>query len=186
MTGAIGTILQHIGSLFRWWVQIMPWEQGVRVWLGKHVRLIGPGMHLRIPFLHRIYKQTTRVRVVALAPQTVTSKDGETITVTLAIGYTIDDVLRLYQSVHDPEKTLCNMALAEVARVVSAWRAEGCDPADLAKAVADSLDLERFGLGSKYVRVVGWARVRTYRLIQDSCWQQNDLNLDLHEGQQRQ
>ena len=45
------------------WVTIAPWEQGLRVRLGRRVKLLGAGVHLRLPVLDVLYIQTVRTRI---------------------------------------------------------------------------------------------------------------------------
>ena len=64
-------LLKQIGQIFRWWVIVAPWEQGLRVRAGKHVLLLKPGLHVRIPYIDQVFIQSSRLRIVHLAMQTV-------------------------------------------------------------------------------------------------------------------
>ena len=162
--------LRSITGLFRWWVVVMPWESAVRVWLGRHSMILGPGVHLRVPVLHAIYKQSVRLRVMNLTVQTVTTRDGKTVTLSAAVAFVISDILRLYESVHDFGNSLGNLALSAIAEYVQAHDGSDCVPGKIQAAAAEAIDGARFGLSEMQVFITDFAFVRTYRLISDQRW----------------
>lgn len=58
-------ILRSFWRCFIWWVVIQPWEQGIRVRLGKKRVRLEPGIHFRIPYLDAVFKQSNRLRWAA-------------------------------------------------------------------------------------------------------------------------
>ena len=76
----------------------MPWEQGIRVTLGKKLTLMNEGVYLKLPLVHKVYVQEKRLRVMSMPMQTVTTADGHPITISLAVGYSIKDIVRLYNT----------------------------------------------------------------------------------------
>lgn len=176
----IGQIFDFIQRLFVWWVSIMPWERAVHVRLGKKVKILEQGMHLRIPFIDRVYIQTVRMRVIQLPPQTVTTLDGKTITITMNMGYVIDDILKLYQTLYHADQTIGNMIQGVMANEVYKRDLINCVPLELETAVTNAVKGDDYGLTFRYINVTGFAVVRVYRLIQDGYWSQmsNDLQTD--------
>lgn len=55
-----------------------PWEAALRVRLGRRVVMLGPGFHLRIPFLDRTFVRSVRLRTISDSGQTVVTQDGDT------------------------------------------------------------------------------------------------------------
>lgn len=57
------------GAIFRFfrqfqiWVVVAPWEQAVRVRLGKHLSVLNAGVHLKLPFADLVYLQSVRLRI---------------------------------------------------------------------------------------------------------------------------
>jgi regulator of protease activity HflC (stomatin/prohibitin superfamily) len=168
--GELIGLLRSATEIFRWWVTIAPWESAVRVRLGNRVAVLGPGVHLRIPYVDDVFQQSVRMRIATVPTQTVTTWDNRTLTLGATIGFQIVDVLRLYQTLHHPEGTIVNMVLEAIAGEVARTPASELQPASLAHRAASELDLERFGLGAVTVRITDFAFVRTYRLIQDQRW----------------
>lgn len=163
---ALQELFRNFGSLFRWWVIVAPWEQAVRVRLGKHVVLLEAGCHLRIPFADRIFRQSVRRRFTGVPTQTVTTKDGKTVTVGGGLAYSIVDVLRLYSTLHDAEDVIQTEANAAVARFVSAHDLTDCLPPSIEAHVGAHMDLEQYGLEAGDFCVTDFAVARTYRVIQ--------------------
>lgn len=175
----IKQLLQGIQSALTWWVTVAPWEQAIRVRAGKHVRLLRAGIHARVPILDRVYRQSTRRRVTTLPPQTLTTKDGKSLTLGLTLGYRIVDLMRLYETLHHAEGTIMAMALGSAARFVMAHEA-GFDPVALCSEVERGLGLERYGLADVDISLANHAVVRTYRFITGDAdvWSSGADNLD--------
>ena len=151
--------------MFTWLVVVTPWEQVVRVRAGRRVRVLGAGMYLRIPFVDRLYRQSTRRRLSIIPAQTVTTKDGKAITIGAAVGYSITDLLQLYESIHDAADTI----ECEVSAVASEYFATHtfaeCTPTAVAQHMRSTLDLSRYGLGDTEFHITNFAAVRTLRVI---------------------
>lgn len=60
----IGQLIEFIQRMFVWWVIVQPWEKGIHVRMGKRVKVLNEGIHLRIPFIDQVNIQTTRLRVM--------------------------------------------------------------------------------------------------------------------------
>lgn len=165
--GVINTIVEFIAKLLQWWFIVTPWEQGIRVRFGSRVKLVSAGIYFKIPFLDRVYIQTTRLRMANTPMQTVTTRDGHAITLKLSISYLITDVLQLYKSLYHPEMTLDSMALSISSEYLRSKNIIDVDLEELEKLISRKIDVEGYGLGSLTVKVITFAAVRTYRLIQD-------------------
>lgn len=167
---AVRELLNALRGLLVWWVIVAPWEQALRVRLGKHVTLLGTGVHLRVPGIDRIYRQSVRQRTADLRTQTLTTSDGHTVTLAGTIRYAIGDIERLYETLHHAEATIIDLAAGAIAEEVASRTRFGLAPERLAQAVNERLDLERFGLADGRVYITDFAFVRTFRLIQDQRW----------------
>jgi regulator of protease activity HflC (stomatin/prohibitin superfamily) len=163
-------LLKNASPIFQWWVIIAPWEFALRVRLGKHVAKLGPGVHLRIPFVDAVYKQSVRLRVSVLPMKTTMSKDRKPLTIAGTLGYSIADIEKLYQTLHHAEDTLVNVARNVLSDIATATDSEQLRPELLAKVATDRISFERYGLKGVEVRVTDFAFVRTYRFISDSQW----------------
>lgn len=174
----IKDFIEYITQTFKLWVIIQPWERAIRVRSGKYQKLLKEGVHFRIPFFDSVYVQTTRLRVVSMPPQTVTSTDGQTITAIATIGYSIESIEKLYNTLYHPETTIANMAMGAIAEYIQIHTAKDCRASDIEKYVLSSLNSEDHGIKYEYCKMTGFAIARTIRLIQDSAWTYEGLTLD--------
>ena len=172
----IKELLEYLLKIFRWWVSVLPWERGLRIRLGKNVKLLVPGFHFRFPFIDTVYIQTVRLRTVTIPPQTITTKDGQTLTITLVVGYSIEDIEKLFNSVHQPEATICNICSGEASDYVS--QNNTCSPRILQEELLKKVVGLDYGIKFEYLKVTGYAIVKTFRLIQDNNWTPDNLNIN--------
>lgn len=118
--------------------QVAPFEQGVVLRFGKHVKTVGPGPKFKIPLIDRVYrvpterqlKQEFGFRTVALDQRSVYDKEGygeEALMLTgdLALAevewvvqYRIVDPLAFLFEVRDVEQTIRAVSEAEMRGVV--------------------------------------------------------------------
>lgn len=161
-------IVQAFWRLFVWWVVVQPWELGLLVRLGKHRHRLTPGIWFRIPYVDLIYKQSVRLRYTTMTPQTVTTRDGHTITMSGQLGYAIVDIDRLYDTLHQAENALRAMVQGAVAEYVHTHELWECSPNKVEDGAAAALDLTPFGLEFRTFQLTTFCRVRTYRLIMDT------------------
>lgn len=157
------SIIRQFFSELKFWLIIAPWEQAVLVRCGKHVRVLDGGMYFRCPIIDSVYIQSIRQRVATLNRQTVTLTDGRAITFSACIGYSVNDVLKLYQSVHHAEGTIINMVRAEVASDIMKHNTP-----DMVRVLAKlEPTFKSYGLAGMELYFTEYAACRTYRLIGD-------------------
>lgn len=171
----IGDLVTQLKRAFSWWIIIAPWEQAVRVrvlpkWLfgskgGVRQKVLTGGMHSRIPYLDRIFKQSIRMRVSSMPPQTLTTLDGKTLTIQAVLGYEISDIEKLYQKLHDAEDTVRSLASAAIAEYVNTHTSSECTPRLVEQEANKAFSLRKYGISSTKIDVITFAYVRTYRLI---------------------
>lgn len=164
----MGWLSQIFGFLksFQFWFVVAPWESALRVRFGKQAKSLGPGPHWRVPFIDRVFVQPVRLRTISDTGQTVTTKDGDVLTLSLAIAYAVEDIAKLYNSVNNPECTLLTQMQGLVAEVISTTDRRDLSPALIERTVAQKLPSTEWGLGQLRLMVTTFAFVRVYRLMQ--------------------
>lgn len=164
------TWLQGLVRPIKPFCTVTPWEQGVRVRFGKHVDLLGPGMHWKLPFLDSVTVLPIRVRVASMPTQTAMTRDGKAVSIGLALQYQIEDVERVFRSVHHPEQTLTFWVQGAVGDLIRTLDAGEITPERVRSAVVQQIDAHSMGLGAFQVFVTDLAIVKTYRLLRDDRW----------------
>lgn len=169
---------------FRLWFLVMPWEQAVRIRLGKHKSVLEEGWHWRLPFIDRVYIQNTRLKGDTLAAQTMATIDGKTLTVGLMVLFSVGDILKVYETMDQPEDIIANLISGYAAEYVRERQSADVTPKGLEDAIMDRMDLSSSGLTNVQVRVADFAFVRTFRFIQGNRYshtQTVDMDRELRD-----
>lgn len=166
MTTWLSQILNAFSAPFKWWIIIAIWERGLRIRLGKTVKELSPGIHLRIPWLDRIYVQSIRLRTISAGGQTISSKDGKVICLGWALQFSLDDIKKLYDSIANPEATLRALVQSQIAECIHTTVINDITPKSIEMKI--NKDIQQFkdwGLGQLKCFITAFAIVRTYRII---------------------
>lgn len=161
---------EYLFKSLKIWVIVQPWEAGIRVRNGKHIKKLTKGIFFKLPYFDSVYVQEVRLRVREMPMQTLTSKDGKTLTINSSMGYSIHDIEKLYNTLYRPEMTLQSIAMSGIAEVVSETNIDDISPKLLEKKVIGKLKADDYGLTYEFFKVSNFAIVQTYRLIQDQSW----------------
>jgi hypothetical protein len=161
----IRELIEQFVKMFSWMIVVAPWEQALRIRLGKYVRLLPKGFYFRIPFMDRIYRQSIRWRLDTIRPQTLTTLDNKPVTISSVVGYCIDDLLQLYNTLENPTSTIESRVMAEISKYMTGNNLEECSPDKIEKHLMKVISLEDYGLKDQHFAITSFAVVRTYRLI---------------------
>lgn len=163
---ALNTILHTIGKLFRWFVIVAPWQQGIRVRLGRRQKRLDPGWYIVIPFIDRVYIQCTRARSVIVHQMTVTTQDGHIATVAGYYTFNVANIVTLYQTLQSAEDVLSARAAQLITEYVQSSPLASMSPKQLKRFVDESMNAEAFGLGNAEFSISTYAiPPRTIRLM---------------------
>lgn len=171
--------LEYIFNAIKVWVIVQPWENGLRVRNGKKVKKLKGGIFFRLPYFDSIYIQEIRLRVTETPMQTLTSSDNQTITLNSSFGYVITDLEKLYNTLYQPEKTLQNIVMSELANIVWKSNMKEVSPEIMENKILSILDEEDhdYGVKFEYFKITNFAIVKTLRLIQDQSWISEGLDM---------
>lgn len=181
MSGFIA-LLQGALSSIRMWVVVAPWEQGLRVRFGKRAKLLRSGFHWTLPFVDRVHRVSVRVRMIADNGLTVMSKDGKPVTINLAMQFSVRDALCLFNEVANPEATIVMRAAAGAAKYIANTPLSEITHDAVERAARVSVP-ETWGLSDVDVRVLSFASVRTYRIMQHEYRSLSGLDEQLMDRQ---
>lgn len=125
--------IQSILGLFQFWEVLDEYESGVVFTLGRPRRaehVIGPGLHWLLPFgVEKVVSYNTGLNCNAFQAQTITTKDGRSVSVTPNCIWKVRDVYKLAVEVEDDEQVMYSHVRMLVADTVrdSTW-ADMTDP----------------------------------------------------------
>lgn len=134
--GLLGTVIDsgHRGVLFR---------------LGRVRRVLEPGFHPLLPWVHQVRKVHTRSHTIDLRRQRATTADGFVYDIDVNVVYTISDPVRSLVEVDDLTRGITVAASVAAQELVRARRREGLRAReDLDEALTDALAerLARWGV----------------------------------------
>lgn len=165
-------LLQWLISLGRlilpFWI-LEPDEGGVRTFCGRFPKTLKPGFHPVCPILGRIREIPVKEQVLDIRSQSLTTKDGQSVSVGVSVAYEVLDPYRAICEVQDWDKSLANEALGCVGDYVSAHEyAQLLNADDMSKSVRDSLRATAtrdWGLKINRVRRSDFAKSKAIRLM---------------------
>lgn len=163
-------LLQYLFNAIKIWVIIQPWEQAVRTRGGKNQKLLNSGIYFKIPYFDSIFVQETRLRICDMPMFTATTKDDKSITIGLTIGYSLEDISKMYNTLFHPETTIRNIATSEMCSIIYNSNMLDIKPIELESKILEYLKTLDYGMKFQSVKINNFAIVRTYRLIQDRNW----------------
>lgn len=158
---------------FVFWYMIEPWQQCLRVRAGKHVKRIGPGFHIRIPYIDSIHVEHSRYRTCLCAPQTLTTADNKILVCSVATGHSLGDIFKLYNTLSSADDTINQTVSSFVADYVSRTNSADLKVEELSDSLTSMLskEFEQYGLDNVTVRIQDFAYIKAFRLIQDQRFQ---------------
>jgi regulator of protease activity HflC (stomatin/prohibitin superfamily) len=110
--------------MFRFWVIMEPFERGIVLRLGLHVRTIGPGLHWVWPLhVETVIHDNVVTRTSTLNPQSLTTADGDTVVIGAVITSHIEDIEKAILGVEGVDHALMDACYGAVGEVVarSTW-----------------------------------------------------------------
>jgi hypothetical protein len=182
---SFAAFLSNLSVPFQWWVVVAPWERAVRARGGKHASVLGPGLHLKIPFLDRVSLVSVRTRMLSSTGQTMRLRDGRSVTVNIAVQFSIADVLRLFETISNPETTILLSAQAAVARAMLSQDGESVTAQRVEEIAGAAMPGAEWGLGDVRVWVTSFVQAKTYRLMMHEYTQTSGLDQVLSSDDDR-
>lgn len=154
---------------FVFWVIVEPWEQALRVRLGKSVRGLPPGVHLRIPYVDTVHKQSSRYRTAVCPSQTLTTSDNHTVVCSFAVGYALADIFKLYNTLFSANETIVTTVASFVSDKVANTARADLSAVHISQQLTEQLSTEfdKYGLKNVTIRLQDFAFIRAFRIIQD-------------------
>ena len=122
----LNQLIELLLSIFPRLQFLLPNEAGIRVTLGSRVRSIGPGYWWYWPLVQQISYGCVAPQVLDLPTQTVWTKDGKQITISLTIRFSVVDIEKALLKIHDFDSALQNLARGAMAEYINQHTLEEC------------------------------------------------------------
>jgi len=162
--------LIDFAKTLRPWVIVAPWEQGVRVRCGRYTRVLNAGFYFKIPILDKVYVLPTRRQFVNLPPLDI-EVGKSPLTLAMIVGFNIEDVEKVLNSVTQPEDAVADMVASFAARYVREHMSEGQGSiGEMEERAAKDLANRIPGLSNISVTTTMLCRDKRLRLIMAQQW----------------
>jgi membrane protease subunit HflK len=148
-------------------VVIDQFERGVVLRLGKYHRTLTPGLHPKAPLIDHVLTVEAVQTTIRIQPQTLTTADGVSVTVSAVVQYEIRDPKLFLLDVWEPRDAVRDIILAEVKRAVSVhiWPELNDEGIEREALHACRRQLKTYGVHVKRFVFADLGRIRTIRLI---------------------
>ncbi|NEP15175.1 MAG: paraslipin [Symploca sp. SIO1A3] len=124
--------------------------------LGQYKRKLDPGLNFIIPFVDRIaVEETTRERVLDIAPQPAITKDNVSVEVNAVVYWRVLDLERAYYEVEDVEDAIGNLVITTLRSAIGHQELDETYSSreEINKTLLNELDKATVSWGVKVLRV---------------------------------
>lgn len=165
----IDIIVQWINDILPM-VIIPSYEEGVRLSFGKFKKVLGPGLHFKLPFVDEIVRHHVVVTTLSLPAQSLYTLDKQNFVVKGVIKYKIADVKTFLLEVYDAQDALSDITLSIIKNIIVSLPAEKCIDPELDSLLTKKVRVEakKWGVEIQQVTLTDVAPIRSFRLINDT------------------
>lgn len=168
--GMLETLLQFIGDKLGTLspvVVIDQFEKGVLLRLGKYNKTLEPGLHGKLPIIDAVLTVEAVQTTLRIQPQTLTTKDGVTVTTSAVLRYEIHDPKSFLLDVWEGRDAVNDIALAEIKQTVTDSNWEDLRKSEAEKEIIKNIrrSIKDYGVAVKKFGFADLARMKTIRLV---------------------
>lgn len=169
----IGYIIDIIKSI---WFSLIPcyvineFEHGIVLRFGSWYKDIEVGFHWKIPFVDSVLKCRNTVTTMSIQNQTLTTLDGEQITIEAIVKYKINNAKKYLLEVEDTTDAINDITQGKIKEIVTnkTWNeVRLLQDAEIKEAV--SIETIKWGIKVYYITITSLAKARVYKLINDNA-----------------
>lgn len=167
--------LARFAADLKFFVVVQPWERAVRVRFGKRLTVLSPGWNLRIPIVDQCHIMNSKLRVADTGALTLTTMGGKVLTVSMTIGFCIDDPVAALLQFQHPENSFAAVASSELASAVSSMD----EPK--VHVLEQTVSAALIGIAPykiSFVRIRDFAYVKAFRILQEQSYRGAGLQLE--------
>lgn len=154
----------------KFWVVIDHFNAGVRLRLGKPKGVLYSGLHWKIPFMDEILIHMIKTRTLDLSRQSITTKDGEAVTIEATIKFDVSDVETLLLEVNSAEDALGDMTKGIIRKVLMGMEWQECNDGEADKRITSRAKTEgvKWGINVSSVTITSMVKGRVLRIFGDN------------------
>jgi regulator of protease activity HflC (stomatin/prohibitin superfamily) len=167
----IDVVLQFIDDILPF-VVVEHYNRGVRLRFGKNKGVLEPGFHWKIPFADSILTHMVKTTTMGLFPQTVTTKDGQSVVVCAVVKYEVDNVEQLLLEVNDPVDAVSDMTKGIIRDTLITTNWSECNDPEIVRQIRDKAAREasKWGIKIRAVTLTDLAVMKSLRILNNPLY----------------
>jgi len=116
-------LIQWIGEALVPFVIILPYQEAVRIRLGKFQATLAPGIHWRIPIADSVLHENVVARTTHITGLSTTTSDGKAIGFDAVVTYRISDIKKALLEVEDVKDAVADTCAGQMGTTLadSSW-----------------------------------------------------------------
>lgn len=146
---------------------IQPYEQGVRIRLGKFSEVLDPGLHWKAPFaIDYIHKEHVVPKTDRLSSMATTTVDGRAVAFDAVITYRINDIRKAALEVEDVRDSIADACAGVIGTALAGATWESIRTGEVADGLTTACRKRgwKWGIEIQAVQLTGISLVRNLRL----------------------
>jgi regulator of protease activity HflC (stomatin/prohibitin superfamily) len=150
-------------------VIIKEYDKGAFFRFGKYKKIIGPGLHFKIPFIDSIDNHTVVTTTMTLPAQSVVTKDGISVVIKAQIKYEIEDLSVFAVKVYDAIDAISDMTCGIIFQNIKNKTYQEACTSDLNKLITSGAKREakQWGINIEKITVTDFSQMRSIRLFNE-------------------
>lgn len=162
VSGRIFDTIMKFLNMFRFWVVLNVYEKGIILRLGEFHKVVGPGIHWRLPFnIDTLCWQNVRQQTTDSWEMSLTCKDGVNLTVSFDMVFEVFDVEKVILTVHEWQKVAYTTGKIVLAQIIESKRYQETLHSTFTEEVRNALNVILAPMGINVVRIGITDKVRT-------------------------
>ena len=148
-------------------VVVDDFEGGVILRFGRYHREIRPGLHWKFPLIDNAMVTSVVTTTMALPPQTLTTRDDQTIVLSAIVKYDISDVRTYLLDIWDSADVINDLTLGAIREVVASIDYAELRGNQIEEQVLNTIrdEASRYGVNIHKVTFSDLGKVHSIRLI---------------------
>lgn len=142
-------IWHEVIKFFKFWEIVHIYEKGVRLTLGRFPKALEPGFYWILPFgVHTVLSDNVKADTMQARAVHATTKDGKTVSISPAIEYKIEDIIKWIIQTNDAKTNLHDIMRGIVADYITDINWEECGKKTTRTAIKRELNKRIESMGA--------------------------------------
>lgn len=167
----IDFILNQIKNITPY-VIIYQFQNGVKYTFGKKSKVLKPGIHLKLPYIHTVLQDNIVDTTMVLPAQSIITLDCKELIVKGVVGYAIKDIEKYYNNVYDTRSAISDRTCIIIRNTLSVNDFETCltNVGGINEALTEDVqeEVEQYGIKINFVALTDLTESPSFRMFNET------------------